>query len=111
MAGPAPASPRPSVAARLRPLGLAFLGLSGCGQGPETTYGSMRGSSLNGTGAFAALLRQQGHTVRTAWRLTDELAEWADVVVRFAVAPGAPDRDEADWYEGWLESVPDRSLV
>jgi len=74
-------------------------------------YGSSMGSSVNGTGAFAALLRKQGHEVRTAWRLTAELAGWADVIVRFSHAPGPPDREEAQWYEDWLESRPERALV
>src|SRR5208337_818759 len=39
----------------------------------ESGYGSSMGSSVNGTGALAALLRNQGHEVRTAWRLTAEL--------------------------------------
>jgi hypothetical protein len=93
-------------------LGLLLMVLaSGCGQAPETSYGSIRGSSINGTGALAALLRQQGHEVRPAWRLTEELADWADIVVRFAPAPGPPDREEADWYAQWLEAGADRGLV
>ncbi len=77
----------------------------------ETGYGSMLGSSVNGTGAFAGLLRNQGHTVRSAWRLTDELAGWADVIVRFAFAPGPPDREEARWYDDWLQNRPGRALI
>ncbi len=72
----------------------------------ESGYGSSMGSSVNGTGALAALLRNQGHEFRTAWRLTAELAGWADVIVRFAFAPGPPDREEARWYDDWLESRP-----
>jgi hypothetical protein len=95
---------------------LAFLVLAlarglGNAHALETGYGSMLGSSVNGTGAFAGLLRIQGHTVRTAWRLTDELAGWADVIVRFAFAPGPPDREEARWYEDWLENRPGRALI
>jgi hypothetical protein len=97
----------PALAALALAIGLS----SGCTQGPDTTYGSSTGSSLNGTGTFAGLLRRQGHQVRSAYRLTDELAGWADVVVRFASLPGPPDREEADWYESWLESRTDRNLV
>jgi len=84
---------------------------SGNAHSLESGYGSSMGSSVNGTGAFAALLRKQGHNVRTAWRLTAELAGWADVIVRFAFAPGPPDREEARWYDDWLESRPERALV
>ena len=77
----------------------------------ESGYGGSMGSSVNGTGALAALLRKQGHNVRTAWRLTAELAGWADVIVRFSFAPGPPDRQEARWYDDWLESRPERALV
>jgi hypothetical protein len=90
---------------------LALGAVPGCSRGPETIYGSSRGSSVNGTGAFADLLRLQGHEVRTAWHLTDELAGWANVVVRFASIPGPPDHEEAQWYADWLESEPGRSLV
>jgi hypothetical protein len=66
---------------------------------------------LSGTSAFADLLRRRGHEVRTAWRLTGELKEWAQVIVRFAPYPGPPDREEATWYEEWLEEEPERSLI
>jgi len=85
--------------------------LSGCAQGPETSYGSARGGSINGTGAFAALLRHRGHEVRSAWRLSESLSAWADVIVRFASTPGPPDRDEAEWFGAWLEAKEDRSLI
>src|SRR5439155_9759641 len=85
--------------------------LSGCGRGPDTNYGSSRGASLNGTAAFAALVEGRGHEVRTALRLTDELAGWADVIVRFAAVPGPPGRDEAEWYDNWLAGRPGRDMV
>jgi len=84
---------------------------SGNAHALESGYGSSMGSSVNGTGALAGLLRTQGHNVRTAWRLTAELAGWADVIVRFAFAPGPPDREEARWYDDWLKSRPERALV
>jgi hypothetical protein len=85
--------------------------VSGCSRGPETVYGSSRGDSVNGTAVLADLLRLRGHEVRTARHLTDELAGWADVIVRFASIPGPPEREEAQWYAGWLDDEPDRSLV
>ncbi|QEH33924.1 hypothetical protein OJF2_24560 [Aquisphaera giovannonii] len=91
--------------------GLVLALAMGCGGGPETAYGTLRGSSLNGTGAFAELLRSQGHEVRAARRLTDETAGWSEVIVRFAATPGPPGRDEAGWYARWLTQRPGRSLV
>jgi hypothetical protein len=93
-------------------LTLASLGLAaGCGPELETAYGSSRGGSVNGTGAFAAALRGVGHEARPAWRLTEELAGWADVIVRFAPYPGPPAKDEAEWYGHWLDSGTGRRLV
>ena len=84
-------------------LAVVGLGPLGCSEEIDATYGRMRGASVNGTGALAELFRQEGHTVRAAVRLTDDLAEWADVIVRFAPTPGPPGRDEADWYDEWLD--------
>jgi hypothetical protein len=77
----------------------------------DTSYGRSRSQSVNGTTVLAGLFRDRGHQVRVAFRLTDELKQWADVVVRFAQAPGPPSREEADWYAGWLNEFPGRSLV
>jgi hypothetical protein len=87
------------------------LAASGCGGGVDTTYGRQWSRSVNGTSVMADLLRQRGHTVRSATRLTDELQGWADVIVRFAQAPGPIAREEADWYSKWLAQNHDRSLV
>jgi hypothetical protein len=94
-------------------VGAALIGLAvtGCSQGPDVAYGTSRGASLNGTSAFAAMLRSEGHEVRTAIRLSDELAGWADGIVRFATYPGPPDREEAEWYERWLADDADRWLI
>ena len=84
----------------------------GCGPtGPDTTYGRSRGESINGTGAFAELLRRRGHEVRAARRANQTLADWADVIVRFSPHPGLPEKDEGDWFERWLEDRPGRKLV
>jgi hypothetical protein len=90
---------------------MLFAILPGCGRGPETEYGRSRGTSLNGTSAFAEMLRQRGHNVRAAVRLTDSLAEWAQGIVRFAPYPGPPDEDEAGWIRQWLDEDPERWLI
>jgi hypothetical protein len=77
----------------------------------DTTPGRSRGTSINGTGAFAELLRQRGHQVRTARRATERLAEWANVIVRFSLHPGLPEKDEAKWFQEWLAASPGRKLV
>jgi hypothetical protein len=84
---------------------------AGCSQRLETVYGASQGYSLNGTSALAELVSREGNEVRTAWRLTDELSDWADVIVRFASIPGPPDREEAEWYMEWLQSRPGLGLV
>jgi len=87
------------------------LGVSGCGSDLDATYGKGRGTSLNGTSVLTRMLRESGHEVRTAIRLNDELAGWAEGIVRFAPYPGPPARDEAAWYGHWLAAGPDRWLI
>ena len=83
----------------------------GCSSRLETGYGSMKGTSINGTSVLADMFRERGDEVRTAYRLTDRVDEWADVIVRFSPHDGLPDREEADWYLSWLEGSEDRRLV
>jgi hypothetical protein len=91
---------------------LAAAALAGCGNDTvETAYGSSRGESINGTAALAEMFRARGSEVRTAVRMTDELLEWADVIVRFAPYPGPPGKEEAEWFDRWLEEGVDRRLV
>lgn len=90
---------------------LGTLALPGCGSDVESAYGRSGDRSVNGTGVFAELLRSRGHTVRTAVRLSDKLADWADVIVRFAPYPGPPERKEGQWYHGWLTRVGERKMI
>ncbi len=93
-------------------LSLTLLACLGCGMPTvDTTYGRSFSSSINGTGAFLRLFREAGHEVRPAFRLTDELSDWADVIVRFASKPGPISKDEADWYDSWFENGTDRRLI
>jgi hypothetical protein len=102
---------RSRVALAIIPCAIALLGLAGCGSGPETEYGSSVGKSINGTSVLAAALREEGHDVEAAIRLNDDLAEWAEGIIRFAPYPGPPDRAEAKWYDAWLAADPDRWLI
>jgi hypothetical protein len=90
--------------------GIAFT-VSGCGSTLDATYGKSRGTSLNGTSVLTRMLRDGGLEVRTAIRLTDELADWAEGIVRFAPYPGPPSQAEAEWYRNWLSAGPDRWLI
>ncbi|GAC1448772.1 MAG: hypothetical protein NVSMB9_32260 [Isosphaeraceae bacterium] len=103
--------PRPLSALLPLALSLVFLGTPGCGPEIDVSYGRARSESLNGTRMFFELYRARGHEVRTAVRLTGELRDWADVIVRFALTPGPPSREEADWYDRWLNAAPGRRLV
>jgi hypothetical protein len=89
----------------------AALACGGCAPGVDTEYGMSRGASVNGTSAFAALLADRGYEVRAAIRLNDELAQWADGIVRFATYPGPPQKEEAKWYREWLAEDPARWLI
>lgn len=90
---------------------LIALATAGCGQGPETEYGGSRGASVNGVSAFRSLLENRGHQTRAALHLGDQVSEWAEVIVRFAPQPGAPDKDEAEWYDFFLMDEPDLAVV
>jgi hypothetical protein len=100
-----------AASSKLLMSGFCLLVSAGCGQQLDSGYGRLRGESINGTGVLAALFRDGGHEVRTARRLTPELDEWADVIVRFAPWPGPPPRDEARWYEEWMLHRDGRALV
>ena len=90
---------------------LTSISLSGCGAGLDTTYGRMRSPSVNGTGAFASLLREGGHETRTFSRLGTRIEDWADTIVRFAPIPGPPESAEASWYDRWLNGAPGRMVI
>lgn len=90
---------------------LCGLASAGCGRGLETEYGLSRGLSINGSGVLAEMFRERGDEVRTAFRLTDQVGDWADVIVRFAPRPGLPGQAEGDWYLDWLTAGEGRRLV
>lgn len=77
----------------------------------DSTYGLARGRSVNGTAAFAEMLRLRGHKVIVSRRLNDDLKSRADAIVRFAPIPGPPELEEANWYAVWLSEKPSRALI
>ena len=60
--------------------------------GPRHRVRHEPGDQLERTSVFAGMLRDRGHEVRTAIRLSDELADWAEGIVRFAPYPGPPEQ-------------------
>ena len=91
---------------------ISLLIFSGCGGTEiETKYGRSRGKSVNGINVVVDLLRQRGHETRSAVRLTPQLEEWADVLVRFSQSSGPLRNKEANWYSEWLSAEPERRLV
>ncbi len=85
--------------------------LPGCGGVVDTAYGRASSRSINGTSIFAGLVKARGNEVRTAIRLTPDLHDWANVIVRFSPKPGPPSREEAEWYINWMVEDPSRSVV
>ncbi len=83
----------------------------GCARELDVSYGRSGSASINGTKAFAELLKGRGHQVRSAFRLTDGLSTWADAIVRVAPYAGGIELEEADWYEQWLSAGARRTLV
>ena len=79
--------------------------------GPDTTYGKSRGTSLNGTSVFAAMLRERGHEVRPAIRLDRRAGGLGGGDRAFRPYPGPPAADEAAWYRNWLAAGPERWLI
>lgn len=92
-------------------LALTLAGLAGCSEGVETDYGRSRAASINGTGVLLRAFRDRGHETRAAVRLTETLSEWADVIVRVAQVPGPPGKEEAAWYDNWLQERADRRVI
>ncbi len=86
---------------------------AGCGRGDhlETQYGSSHGPSINGSEVLAEMFREEGHNVKTAYRLTRQMSDWADLIVRFAPRPGVPDEEEGDWYFNWLTKEGGHRLI
>lgn len=90
-------------------LGCAFGGGCGWSEPVDTTYGRVSGSSINGTGAFAALLKARGCEVGVTDRLHPKLQ--ADVLIRFSPYGDAPPDEEVEWFNNWLVQDYGRSLV
>lgn len=106
----------PSVARQslLLFVALGLLALVGCTPKLNTRYGEMSGqglSSVNGTSVFAELMRQSGHKVTPAYRLTPRLRERAEVIVWFPDSFDRPSDEVRRWFEHWLHDDANRTLI
>ncbi len=93
---------------------LVMLPAVGCKEELNTRYGEMSGlgqSSVNGTSVFAELVRQSGHKVSPAYRLSPRLRDRAEVIVWFPDSFDRPDDKVRGWFEHWLNEEPDRTLI
>jgi hypothetical protein len=96
--------------------GLAGLaGLLGCGRQAEldTVYGQRRGAgtrSVNGTLVLAERFDQAGFRV-SGWRRLSPKLERERVIVWAPDRFGAPQDEETDYFESWLQAEKGRTLV
>jgi hypothetical protein len=93
--------------------------LGGCGQREDrgyidTEYGRQHGreygASVNGTGVIAEMFTQAGHHV-TARSALSPAVENADVIVWFPDDFDPPPRQVRQWFENWMRSGYERTLV
>ena len=87
-------------------LGLIPFFALGCGlngdSSIESGYAKTSGLSVNGLNAFATMLRNSGHDVRFAQGVDEEVADFAEIIIRCADRPGPPSQIEAEWFDAWL---------
>ena len=95
---------------------LCMVGIAGCNsdEEPKMEYGRVvgesGGKSLNGTGAFANIVRSLGHTVHRKTRITPRLDRY-DTIIWFPRAYHHPRLEPAVWMENWLGRHSDRTLI
>lgn len=83
----------------------------GCSRGEiETDYGVRSGKSVNGTGAFADMLRQQGFRVATWKRFSPKLDD-AELLVWFHDAFEPPTAQQREFVERWMSRGFGRTMV
>lgn len=85
--------------------------LVGCGATDiETEYGERAGSSVNGTGVFADMMKDAGFRVMT-WKRFSPKLEHADVLVWFDSDFEPPSPAQRAFVERWLSHGDSRTLV
>jgi hypothetical protein len=81
----------------------------------ETEYGERSelrlASSVNGYGVLADMFAKAGHSVSTQSDLTPELKNSADAIVYAPDSFAPPDDATVEWFEEWLKTKPDRTLI
>ncbi len=112
-----PLSPAPLLSRSPAPLllALACLLAAGCRQGIDTSYGRGKTSngskSINGTGVLQTMFERAGHRVGSRSKLTPRLSERADCIVWFPDDFQPPRMQTRQWFEGWLDTDPGRTLI
>lgn len=96
-------------------LGLMLFFALGCGlnrdSSIESGYAKTSGLSVNGLNAFATMLRNSGHDVRFAQGVDEEVADFAEIIIRCADRPGPPSQLEAELFDAWLNERVDAWVI
>lgn len=85
--------------------------LAGCEGDPDTTYGTVRGDSLNGVSAFVQVLRDSGRTTATRRGLGERMIGRHDVAVVIADTAPAPNDESREFLVRFLAAPGDQTLV
>jgi hypothetical protein len=98
-------------------LAAAALWVAGCsGGGVASRYGSQQAvyegdASVNGTGVFTTMLRNEGHEVYPVHYLGPNTQNRGDVVIWFSDDFFPPDPKAQQWLEDWLLARSGRTLI
>lgn len=92
--------------------GVVFVLLvAGCDRDPDTTYGTVRGESLNGLSAFVQLLRDVGHRTATRRTLGERMVGRHDAAIVFADTFVAPEDDARELLGRFLAAAGAQTVV
>lgn len=84
---------------------------AGCDRDPDTSYGTVRGDSLNGVSAFVQMLRDAGHRTATRRRLSERIVGRHDVAIVFADGFGHPEEEAWRMLARFLDAEGEQTLV
>lgn len=84
---------------------------AGCDRDPETTYGTVRGESLNGVSAFVQLLRDSGRRTTTRRWLGERMIGRHDVAIVIADDSPAPLEEPRGLLERFLAAPGGQTVV
>jgi hypothetical protein len=111
MNGPRRLTPR----AAALPMALVLLAISGCASDLDTYYGSSTrrylSTSVNGVDVLAGMFADAGHDVSTRRILITSSMDKVQTIVWFPDDTYAPREEVCQWFDRWLASGNDRTLV